>query len=622
MDIIFDQIFNNPVIGIALVNHDGKITRVNKTFCDLLGYSITEMTGINFVEITHSEDIDKDLQLFEKLKRGEINQYKLNKRYITKAGDNTWVELSVFMGEEVEGQETVISFVKNISEAKKLQDELKSHKARFQAIFDNTFQFIGLMNTDGSLLEVNEAITQFYGRTREELIGKKLWEISGLLDLNEKERNKVISSVQLAAKGKFVRYDTKVTGALITEMVDFSIRPILNDSGEVILLIPEGRIITERYNLQRQLESKTRLLETTEQLSSVGSWEWLVQPDQLYWSIGTYDMFEKKPLDNRYLVVQNYVEYVHEDDLERILKAIENTVNNGVDFNVEHRIRVGDNVKHIHVKGECVFDKSGRVIIVRGAVRNHTSEIQIQESLMLYNELLEKKNDELKQFAYVASHDLQEPLRTITSFIQLLRMEIGDVEDNIEKYLEIIEKGAGRMKSLISDLLSYSRLENHDLAIEMNDLNVMFKELEQDLTTSISESKANITIKNKLPTIECDLRRMNILFQNLISNAIKFKKPDCLPEIQVDWRLNNGFYTFTVTDNGIGIDPEYFEAVFDPFRRLHARAQYEGNGIGLALCERVIKQHSGEIWLSSEKDMGTAFHFTIPQNIMNVSPGA
>lgn len=617
MKIIFEQIFNNPIIGIALVNHVGKVNKVNNTLCDLLGYTAEEITGLIFFDIILPDDSEKAWQLFEKLLNGEVDKYKLNYRYKSKKGEVLWAGLKAYMGEEIDGIKTVIFLIEEISETKQLQDELKDHQTKFKAIFDNTFQFIGLLKTDGTLIEVNKAITQFYGKTREELIGKKLWEVSGSLDRDKQEIRKLISSVKLAAKGKFVRFDTRATGAFTAETIDLSIRPILNENGEVILLIPEGRIISDRYHLEHKLESKTRLLETTEQLSNVGSWEWFVLPDQLYWSVGTYNIFEKEPLDNGDLTAQNYIEYIHEDDLGRTLNAIENTVNNGVDFNVEHKARIGDKIKHIHVKGECVLNKSGKVIIVRGAIRDNTADIQIKESLMLYNELLEKKNDELKQFAYVASHDLQEPLRTIASFIQLLRMEMGDEHENanVIKYLNIIENGAVRMKGLISDLLTFSRLENNDLNIEKNDLNIMFKELLQDLTTSINESKVSITLKKKLPTINCDLRRMGILFQNLISNAIKFKKPDCTPEIQIDWKLDKGQYVFRISDNGIGIAPEYYESIFEPFRRLHSRSQYEGNGIGLALCKRVIKQHYGEIWVSSAKNKGASFHFTIPQDL-------
>ncbi|MGW8123171.1 PAS domain-containing sensor histidine kinase [Roseivirga echinicomitans] len=614
MEITFDRIFNNPVIGIALVGYDGEIININNTFCEILMYTHEESVGLSFMEVTHPDDSAKDWYLFEQLKRDEIDHYKINKRYITKTGGIVWAELSVFKGEKPEGKETVISFIKDITEAQRLNNELKTHETKLQGIFNNTFQYIGLLKIDGTILEVNKAITEFYAKTREELVGLKFWEMATLYK-TEIDVDEVISAIQRAAQGEFIRFDTEVFGASNIEMIDFSIRPIRNENGEVILLIPEGRIISDRYTLQNELESKTRLLETTEQLSNVGSWEWLVPSDQLFWSLGTYQLFERQPTETGYVIIEDYLNYLHEDDLDRVQKAVEATVNTGVDYTIEHRIRVGDKIKHIHVKGACVLDKEGNVVIVRGAVRDNTMDIQIQESLMLYNELLKKKNDELKKFAYVASHDLQEPLRTITSFIQMLRMEMGDVGENVEKYLQIIENGSARMKSLISDLLSFSRLENNIMTLEMNDLDLMFKALLQDLATSIDESNAVIILKKKLPTIECDLRRMNILFQNLISNAIKFSKPGCPPEITVDWTLKKGVYTFEIADKGIGIDPEFHKSIFDPFRRLHARSEYEGNGIGLALCERVVKQHSGNIWISDEKKDGATFYFNLPKNI-------
>lgn len=225
---------------------------------------------------------------------------------------------------------------------------------------------------------------------------------------------------------------------------------------------------------------------------------------------------------------------------------------------------------------------------------------------------LEIKNKELEQFAYVASHDLQEPLRTTSSFVDLLRKQYYDrLDENANLYIDYILQSSDRMKTLIKDLLDYSRL-GRAKQMDVIDCNLMLKEVLADLDKVIRENGAKIHVEI-LPVIKGLPTEIKLLFQNLISNSIKFRRPGVSPEINIQGYKQNGFWHFSISDNGIGIEKQHQERIFIIFQRLHNRTDYEGSGIGLAHCKKVVELHGGKIWVESESGKGSTFRFTIAE---------
>jgi signal transduction histidine kinase len=237
-----------------------------------------------------------------------------------------------------------------------------------------------------------------------------------------------------------------------------------------------------------------------------------------------------------------------------------------------------------------------------------------ETNLAIKNKELERKNKELEEFAFVASHDLQEPLRTTSSYVELLQQQYkGNLDKKADKYLSYISQASDRMQLLVSDLLEYSRIGNKK-ELKQIDCNKVLSETLADLNVAINETSAEITVGH-LPVICGYPTEINQLFQNLISNSIKFRKKDIPPSITICGWDYKDHWQFAFSDNGIGIAKHHFERIFTIFQRLHTRNQYHGSGIGLAHCKKIVGLHKGKIWLESTPGEGTTFYFTIPQNI-------
>jgi PAS domain S-box-containing protein len=264
----------------------------------------------------------------------------------------------------------------------------------------------------------------------------------------------------------------------------------------------------------------------------------------------------------------------------------------------------------------AILNSDGTIEYIIGSGIDITRRKEAEDGLRKKIDELARSNTELEQFAYVASHDLQEPLRMVTSFVQLLAKRYkGKLDTDADEFIAFAVDGANRMKELINDLLTYSRVSTESKEFKATDCMNVINHVITSLGLSIRESGAIITY-DVLPIVMADSLQLVQLFQNLINNAIKFHS-EKQPKIHIGVERRQNEWQFYVKDNGIGIDLEYFERIFLIFQRLHSKDKYQGTGIGLAICKKVVEQHGGRIWVESEPGKGATFYFTIPIGGMN-----
>ena len=273
-----------------------------------------------------------------------------------------------------------------------------------------------------------------------------------------------------------------------------------------------------------------------------------------------------------------------------------------------------DNVVALRVSVARGYEESfGKVL---ASLSDITEKKRAEERLKRILEL-ERSNTELEQFAYVASHDLQEPLRMVTSYVKLLeRRYKGRLDKDADEFIGFAADGAARMRTLINDLLSYSRLSTRAQPFEKVDCNAALAAALGNLRLAIEESRADVAFE-ALPEVMADAVQLVQLFQNLVSNAVKFRREE-IPRVRISAGRKDGDWLFAVADNGIGIEPEYKERIFLIFQRLHGRGEYSGTGIGLAICRRIVERHGGRIWVESVPGQGSTFFFTIPAVMSNL----
>ena len=303
---------------------------------------------------------------------------------------------------------------------------------------------------------------------------------------------------------------------------------------------------------------------------------------------------------------------VHPDDKEMVRESAIRMLRGERTYPYEFRvIRKGDEVRWILGTTASMRYRGGRAAL--GYYMDITERKDIEEQLALQAEELTRSNSELEQFAYVASHDLQEPLRMVTSFVQLLADRYGDrLDKDADEFIDFAVDGAKRMQILINDLLEYSRIATQGRPFEPADCDAILDHAVANLDVAIEESGADVT-RDGLPTVMADTTQLTQLFQNLIGNAIKFRSEES-PRVHVSAESRRDrSWLISVRDNGIGIAPDHHERIFNVFQRLHGRGQYPGTGIGLAICKKIVERHHGTIWVESEVGEGTTFLLTIPK---------
>jgi signal transduction histidine kinase/methyl-accepting chemotaxis protein len=448
-------------------------------------------------------------------------------------------------------------------------------------------------------------------------------------ELSDTIRKQIQANQDLETKTNFIQENEKrivnILDALIKiTRMDFSEKIELSDAGDELDAIAVG-INTMAEELEfhlHELKLSEQKLNDAQRLAKIGNWELNLETQKVLWSNEMYNIYGYG--DNRFEVsFEKATERMLPEVIESTKARIQNNIQKAMQAFQEKGILEWESPptrftiilpdrskKVIQGISKIILNEEGQIHRMMGTVQDVTEQDRAEKKLNQYNIELERKNKEIEQFAYAASHDLQEPLRSVSNFSKLLTHKLENHPNKeINKYLSLISGGANRMSKLIFDLLEYFRI-GKNVTVRATDCDKLVRDTLTDLTALINESRAEVHIKN-LPIIHgYDLKSV---FQNLIVNAIKFRKNDVHPIITISASETGKEYLFSIEDNGIGIEREYYSRIFIIFQRLHTRFEYEGTGLGLSLCKKIIELHGGEIWLTSEFGKGSTFYFTIPK---------
>ncbi|CAM3574419.1 PAS domain-containing protein [Zobellia roscoffensis] len=392
----------------------------------------------------------------------------------------------------------------------------------------------------------------------------------------------------------------------------------------VVVDVTEEKQNSDRVvSLNQELSIQNSILTDAERIAKIGSFLWYVGTDEIELSDNFYRMLGHEPKAFK-PSLKEYGEFVHPEDLKTYHQSIEKSTN---ELNVtEHRYRIitkTGEIKHLKVNGQFIQKNNKQVM--SGVAQDISLSIEAEEQLRASNMELQHSNAELESFNRVASHDLQEPLRKTQMFIS--RIESTEAEHLSEKgrvYFKKVVNAASRMQALVLNLLTYSRIDSKHEDFELIDLNQVLQKVKEDLSTNIENTGANIKSEN-LPTLKGVSYQLEQLFNNLISNALKYKVADVTPSLTIQaekvhakqipedfFKMANTYYKITIIDNGIGFSTEHSEKIFEVFQRLHQKSEYTGTGIGLAICKKIVENHRGFIYATSELGKGSAFIFYLP----------
>jgi PAS domain S-box-containing protein len=367
--------------------------------------------------------------------------------------------------------------------------------------------------------------------------------------------------------------------------------------------------ITERKREEERLRRSESMMVDTQGVAHLGVWEWDITQPHASWSPELYRIYGLDP-KTHVPTYEDYLMRVHPDDRQRVKEATENVFHQLQPYSHDERIHRADGtLRYLHTWAFPGLDDAGRLVRLTGVCQDITDRKLAENALAEHAAELARSNAQLEQFARVIAHDLQEPLRAIASFAQLLSVENkGRLGGFSDEAIEFIVEGVHRMKSLIVDLLEYSRITGQDQRRQVVSLSDALARARDELSTQLAEAGAAIKAE-PLPAVMADPIQLHLVFKELLANAVRFRG-ERRPEIALRASCQNGMVETVVQDNGPGIDPRYHERIFALFQRLNAEAP--GTGIGLAQCKSIVERHGGRIWVQSWPGEGAAFHFTLP----------
>ena len=475
---------------------------------------------------------------------------------------------------------------------------------------DTMAQFVGLLDANGTVLEINQVALDGAGIQLSDVEGKPFW-TTFWWQVSEEINRGLRESILRASRGEFVRWDTEIYARAEgneTIIIDASLTPVKDEQGNVVFITAEGHVIDIHERKHAALASSllSAIVESSDDAIISKDLNGVITS----WNKGAERLFG----------------YTAGEAIGKSIAMLIPTERLGEEPEILARLRRGERMEHfqtirvrkdgsrmnISLTVSPVKDADGRIVGASKVARDITELVRQEEDLQAANAALQRANADLQQFADSASHDLQEPLRMVAAYSQLLQQRFGGQLGEIgDKYIGYAVEGAMRMESLLAALRTYTQLSlSEKEPREDVDAGAVLETALSNLKVAIQESGASIT-RTALPRIRMYEFQVEQLFQNLIGNAIRYRGDEA-PRISIAAERHGEEWQFSVQDNGIGIEPQFQEQIFGIFKRLHSKTEYPGTGMGLAICQRIVERAGGRIWVESQPGKGSTFYFTVP----------
>jgi PAS domain S-box-containing protein len=586
----------NVAVALHSVDENGTILWANEAELRMMGYARDEYVGRNVVEF----HVDKPaiLDMLQRLKRNEELR-GCESRVRRKDGSIRYVSISSSAYRQAGQFGHTRCVTQDITERKGIT-ELQE---RLAAIVESSDDAILSKDLDGTIRSWNQAAERMFGYTAEEILGKHISTLAPAENLPE-----ISTILRRIARGERIdHYETKrrtKDGKILT--VSLTVSPVRDDSGTIVGASKVVRDISQQRGITELQERLAAIVESSDDAIISKDLSGVIQS----WNRGAERIFGYKADE----IIGKHISTLAPPDAVDEIPGILQRIARGERFDhYETRRKTKDGrILNMSLTISPVRDTSGAIVGASKVARDITERKRQEQALREANAALSRSNADLQQFAYSASHDLQEPLRMVATYSEMLKRKFGGkLGPRGDEYIGYTIQGALRMEQLLSDLRAYAQASTGDREpTEDVDAEEILDKTLEGLDAAIHEAGATVT-RTPLPPVRMHKFQLQQLFQNLIGNAIRYRGTGA-PRIHVAAERQGQESVFSVQDNGIGIEPQYKEQIFGIFNRLHTTAEYPGTGMGLAICERIVQRAGGRIWVESEPGRGSTFFFTVP----------
>ena len=610
----YEAVFNHGGIGVVIVSLDGVLVETNEAFRCMLGYETHELEGMHFSALTHPEYRERDVGITQQMARGERDLASLEKRYLRKNGEVVFAKTTVsLVRDPLEAPAYLIAMVHDVT-------DLAESRSRAEILYSSAS--VGIWDW----IDVN-GDRQYWTPRFYELLGYENGEIPATLEnfrkaLHPDDRERVFAMIEDHFTGKEafeLDYRLRCKSGTYRWFRGVG-HAIFDRNGSPTRMVGTIDDIHDKKLGQEQLEALALRHRLSLKASRIGVWDWNVVDNDVVWDDQMYRLYGFAAEDWGGVALECWLAGLHPEDRAAQDVGVQEALAGRREFDTEFRVVwPSGEVRYLRGIADVLRDKDGTPVRMVGVNWDVTAErrraLAMGESsraLERSNDALTQSNEDLKNFAYVASHDLQTPLRSIAGFAHLLEKRFNHVlDDKGRDYTSRIVDGCAFMRRLIQDLLEYSRVDSKPAPFIRVDLNETCQSALEALEPSIHELKATIRRVTDLPVVRGDAVQLLQVFENLIGNALKYHGRGA-PDIEISARYGEGQWRISVRDHGIGIAPEHHNQIFGVFARLHTAKEYPGTGIGLAICRRVVERHGGSISVESVEGRGSTFSFSLP----------